>query len=116
MADFSFRAEGKKVRSRAELKLQLELWLEPARLGLITNRNPLFSYIAERKVLLVTGSDSDEYQSPQSQTEIVDSFGQPKQCTSIQKYPTTDWREVKRLKEAMGGVLQGIFVMAELKK
>ena len=36
-ADFQFRAEGKKVTSRAELKiLQLELWLEPARLGLIT--------------------------------------------------------------------------------
>ena len=34
-----FRAEGKKVTSRAELswKSQLELWLEPARLGLITN-------------------------------------------------------------------------------
>ena len=41
-ADFRFRAEGKKVTSRAELKiLQLELWLEPARLGLITNRYPL---------------------------------------------------------------------------
>ena len=36
-ADFQFRAEGKKVTSRAELKvLQLELWLEPARLGLIS--------------------------------------------------------------------------------
>ena len=36
-ADFRFRAEGKKVTSRAELKiLQLELWLEPARLGFIT--------------------------------------------------------------------------------
>ena len=35
-ADFRFRAEKKKVTSRAELKiLQLELWLEPARLGLI---------------------------------------------------------------------------------
>ena len=37
-ANFRFRAESKKVTSRAELKiLQLELWLEPARLGLITN-------------------------------------------------------------------------------
>jgi hypothetical protein len=36
-SDFQFRAEGKKVTSRAELKiLQLELWLEPAWLGLIT--------------------------------------------------------------------------------
>ena len=34
--DFLFRAEGKKVTSRAELKfLQLELWLESARLRLI---------------------------------------------------------------------------------
>ena len=37
-ADFQFRAEVKKVTSRAELNfLQLELWLEPARLGLITS-------------------------------------------------------------------------------
>ena len=42
-ADFFFRADGEKATSRAkpsraELKiLQLELWLEPARLGLITN-------------------------------------------------------------------------------
>ena len=37
-ADFQFRAEGKTVTSQAEPKiLQLELWLEPARLGLITN-------------------------------------------------------------------------------
>ena len=37
MINFQFRAEVKKVTSRAELKnLQLELWLEPARLGLIT--------------------------------------------------------------------------------
>ena len=36
-AHFRFQAEGKKVTSQAELKnLQLELWLEPARLGLIT--------------------------------------------------------------------------------
>ena len=36
-ANFRFRAEWKKVTSRAELKIiQLELWLEPARLGLIT--------------------------------------------------------------------------------
>ena len=36
--NFRFQAEVKKVTSRAELKiLQLELWLEPARLGLITN-------------------------------------------------------------------------------
>ena len=36
-ADFQFRAERKKVTSRAELKiLQLELWLKPARLKLIT--------------------------------------------------------------------------------
>ena len=35
--NFQFRAEVKKVTSRAELKiLQLELWLKPARLGLIT--------------------------------------------------------------------------------
>ena len=35
---FDFRADGEKATSRAELKiLQLELWLEPARLGLITN-------------------------------------------------------------------------------
>ena len=40
-ANFQFRAEVKKVTSRAELKiLQLELWLEPARLGLITNISP----------------------------------------------------------------------------
>ena len=37
-AEFFFRADGEKATSRAELKiLQLELWLEPARLGLITN-------------------------------------------------------------------------------
>ena len=37
LVNFQFRAEVKKVTSRAELKnLQLELWLEPARLGLIT--------------------------------------------------------------------------------
>ena len=37
-ANFRFRAEWKKVMSRAELKIfQLELWLEPARLGLITS-------------------------------------------------------------------------------
>ena len=36
-AYFQFRAEWKNVTSRAELKIfQLELWLEPARLGLIT--------------------------------------------------------------------------------
>ena len=36
-ADFRFRAEGKKVMSRANLIiLQLKLWLEPAQLGLIT--------------------------------------------------------------------------------
>ena len=36
-SDFRFRAEEKKVTSRAELKiLQLKFWLEPARLGLIT--------------------------------------------------------------------------------
>ena len=35
--NFQFRAELKKVTSRANLKiLQLELWLKPARLGLIT--------------------------------------------------------------------------------
>ena len=34
---FDFELNGKKVSSQAELKiLQLELWLEPARLGLIT--------------------------------------------------------------------------------
>ena len=33
-ADFQFRAEGKKVTSRADLKI---LQLEPARLGLITS-------------------------------------------------------------------------------
>ena len=38
LANLRFRAKGKKVTSRAELKIiQLELWLEPARLGLITN-------------------------------------------------------------------------------
>ena len=38
-ADFRFRAKVKKATSRADLKiLQLELWLEPARLGLITTR------------------------------------------------------------------------------
>ena len=38
-ANFRIRAEWKKVMSRAELKIfQLELWLEPARLGLITNK------------------------------------------------------------------------------
>ena len=37
-ANFWIWAEGKKVTSRAELKiLQLELWLEPARLGLISS-------------------------------------------------------------------------------
>jgi hypothetical protein len=39
LANFQFRAEVKKVTSRAEAELkiiQLELWLEPARLGLIT--------------------------------------------------------------------------------
>ena len=36
---FDFELKGK--RSRAELKiLQLELWLEPARLGLITRNYP----------------------------------------------------------------------------
>ena len=36
-ANFRIRAEWKKVMSRAELKiLQHELWLKPARLGLIT--------------------------------------------------------------------------------
>ena len=36
-AEFFFRADGEKATSRAELKIhQLELWLEPARLGLIT--------------------------------------------------------------------------------
>ena len=45
-ADFRFRAEGKKVTSRAELIiLQLELWLEPARLGLIT-----ISYVVEGQI------------------------------------------------------------------
>ena len=39
LANFQFRAEVKKVTSQAELKiLELELWLEPARLGLITTR------------------------------------------------------------------------------
>ena len=39
LVNFQFRAEVKKVTSRAELKnLQLELWLEPARLGLITSK------------------------------------------------------------------------------
>ena len=41
LADFRFRAEGKKVTSRAEL------WLEPAWLGLITN-----NYIATNKRIL----------------------------------------------------------------
>ena len=37
-ADFWFWAEVKKVTNRAKLKiLLLELWLEPTRLGLITN-------------------------------------------------------------------------------
>ena len=37
-----FDFEGKKVTSRAELKiLQLELWLEPARLRLITGNYPV---------------------------------------------------------------------------
>ena len=41
MGNFRFRAEEKKVTSRAEPKiLQLELWLEPARLGLITTEYP----------------------------------------------------------------------------
>ena len=36
-ANFRFRAEWKKVMSRAELKIfKLEQWSEPARLGLIT--------------------------------------------------------------------------------
>ena len=40
LANFCFRAKVKKVTSRAELKIiQLELWLEPARLGLITNNH-----------------------------------------------------------------------------
>ena len=38
MADFRFQAEGKKVTNRDEQKiLQLELWLETAQLGFITN-------------------------------------------------------------------------------
>ena len=38
LVHFQFRAEAKKVTSRAELKiLQLELLLEPAWLGLITS-------------------------------------------------------------------------------
>ena len=40
LVNFQFRAEVKKVTSQAELKnLQLELWLEPARLGLITSKH-----------------------------------------------------------------------------
>ena len=40
-ANFRFRAEWKKVISRAEPKIfQLKLWLEPARLRLITIRQP----------------------------------------------------------------------------
>ena len=39
-ADYSFRADGEKATSQAELKiLQLEVWLEPARLGLITTND-----------------------------------------------------------------------------
>ena len=46
-ANFRFRAEWKKVTSRAELKIfQLELWLKPARLRLITKRlDDIFSEI-----------------------------------------------------------------------
>ena len=41
LAHFHFRAEVKKVTSRVELRiLQLELWLKPARLGLITSTYP----------------------------------------------------------------------------
>ena len=39
-ADYFFRADGEKATSQAELKiLQLEVWLEPARLGLITTND-----------------------------------------------------------------------------
>ena len=46
--NFQFRVEVKKVTSRAELEiLQLELWLEPARLGLITNIQSLLVFYRE---------------------------------------------------------------------
>ena len=47
LLNFQFRAEVEKVTSRTELKnLQLELWLEPALLGLITSISTV-SYIKQ---------------------------------------------------------------------
>ena len=54
----------------------------------------MLSFIAERKVLLVTGYP----RNLGNQLEIVDSFGQAKKCTSIQKFP-------RKPQMAMGGVL-----------
>ena len=51
--NFQFRAEVEKVTSRAELKIiQLELLLEPARLGLITRIWPFFRNLEETKSIL----------------------------------------------------------------
>ena len=54
----------------------------------------MFSFISERKVLLVTGYP----RNLGNQIEIVDSFGQAKKCTSIQNFP-------RKPQMAMGGVL-----------
>ena len=49
-ADFWFWAEVKKVTNRAKLKiLLLELWLEPTRLGLITNKQAYNKYNVVRQ-------------------------------------------------------------------
>ena len=45
LVNFQFRAEVKKVTSRAELKnLQLELWLKPAWLALITRKQAFLMF------------------------------------------------------------------------
>ena len=46
MADFRFQAEGKKVTNRDEQKiLQVELWLETAQLGFITDCRGVSGFI-----------------------------------------------------------------------
>jgi hypothetical protein len=51
-------------------------------------------FISERKVLLVNGYP----RNLGNQLEIVNSFGQAKKCTSIEKFP-------RNQQEAMGGVI-----------
>ena len=57
--------------------------------------NLLSSFIAERKVLLVTGSPLDA----SKQVEILNKDGQPKLCPAIQNYPLG-------LDSAMGAMLK----------